>query len=109
MLNHDWSKPINLPLPSEIALPIVILWIFLSALVNLAFAFAVAIDSGMLPHGRRTTFVGRFMWFIATLFGGVFVAAVYWVIHHSILCPWVFFSVKRDLDIETRSQDDDDD
>ena len=87
----------------------VILWILLSAFVNLAFAFAIAIDSGMLPHGRRTTFVGRFMWFIATLFGGVFVAAIYWVMHHSIFCPSAYFAVRRELAAATRSQDDDDD
>lgn len=71
-------------------------WILISFIVNFAFAFAVAYDSGKLPHGRRTILVGRFMWFIATLFGGVFVAGLYWLMHRSTLCPAVHLSFRRE-------------
>ena len=64
------------------------LWI-LTAIVHIGFALAVLKDSQMLwTHLRRKTFfVGRGLWALATLLGGVFVAAIYWSIHHSTLRP----------------------
>ena len=63
-------------------------WI-LTAIVHIAFAFAVLADSQLLwRHLRRKTFfVGGGVWALATLLGGVFVAAIYWVIHHSTMRP----------------------
>jgi phosphate/sulfate permease len=60
-----------------------------TAIVHIAFAFAVLADSHLLwRHLRRKTFlVGGGMWALATLLGGVFTAAIYWLIHHSTLRP----------------------
>jgi hypothetical protein len=61
-------------------------WV-LTAIVHVGFAFAVLADSGMMQrHLRREPFlVGGVMWALATLLGGVFVAAVYWLVNHSTL------------------------
>src|SRR5205807_2243014 len=63
-------------------------WI-VTAIVHVGFAVAVLADAGSMPHKlRREPFlVGGVMWALATLLGGVFVAAVYWLVHHSTLCP----------------------
>lgn len=90
------SNNINVTLPSELAIACAAVWYLLTFIVNFAFAFAVAFDSGMLPRGRRTILVGRFMWFLATLFGGVFVAGLYWLMHRSTLSPAVRMLLVRD-------------
>jgi hypothetical protein len=63
-------------------------WI-LTAIVHVSLAFAVLADTQLLwKHFRRHTFlVGGGLWALATLLGGVFVAAIYWLIHHSTLRP----------------------
>ena len=38
-------------------------------------------------RGRKLWFIGPFLWAFATFFGGIFTAAVYWVMHHSTLSP----------------------
>jgi len=53
----------------------------LSLVVHVAFALAVYDDAGK----HRTLLVGPAIWTLATLLGGVFVAAVYWAMHHSTL------------------------
>ena len=60
-----------------------------TVVIHIAFAVAVYTDSEYLwGHFRRKTFlVGGGMWALATLLGGVFVAAIYWLIHHSTLRP----------------------
>ena len=67
------------------------------AIINIAFAIAVARDSARLARSayrqrgngpvqtHGTAFVGPGIWILATLLGGVFVAAIYWAIHHSSL------------------------
>lgn len=62
------------------------IWI-LTAIVHVGFALAVWSDSHLLwKQLRRKTFlVGGGLWALATLLGGVFVAAIYWLIHHSTL------------------------
>ena len=64
------------------------LWV-LTAIIHISFAFGVLNDTQMLwRHLRRKTFfVGGGLWALATLLGGVFVAAIYWLIHHSSLRP----------------------
>jgi hypothetical protein len=59
----------------------------LMAVVNVSFAFGVWLDAGDIRRtGRGKLFlVGPSLWALATLFGGVFVAGVYWVIHYSSL------------------------
>lgn len=63
-------------------------WILIF-IVHVGFAFAVLADSGLMwRHFRRNTFlVGGAVWALATLLGGVFVVAVYWLVHHSTLRP----------------------
>ena len=61
------------------------------AIVHIAFAIAVFRDATYLrdPRNlrapRKPIFVGRIIWFLATLIGGVFVAGSYWIMHHSRL------------------------
>ena len=60
-------------------------------IVHIAFAIAVFRDATYLrdPRNlrapRKPIFVGRMIWFLATLIGGVFVAGSYWIMHHSRL------------------------
>jgi len=63
-----------------------LLLMVIGALVHLVFAGAVARDAGALYQlERRTALVSGHVWAFATLLGGVYVAAVYWFIHHSHL------------------------
>jgi hypothetical protein len=76
-------------IPPDFLLPLawgVIVWIS-TAVVHIGFAMAVLSDAEFLwKHlHRRTFFVGANFWAFATLLGGVFVAALYWAIHHSTL------------------------
>ena len=60
--------------------------IFLNAIIHIIFAGAVAKDAGALYNrGCPTIMVSGVTWSFATLIGGVFVATVYWVLHHSTL------------------------
>ncbi|QDU43424.1 hypothetical protein Mal52_18980 [Symmachiella dynata] len=59
----------------------------LTFIVNFSFAAGVFRNAEYLFKAERLNFVGPWMWFFATLFGGVFVAAVYWAVHHSRLNP----------------------
>lgn len=62
--------------------------VFLSVLIHIVFGFGVYLDVLRLrKEGRRIFFVHTSIWFCATLVGGVFVAGIYWVLHHSRLNP----------------------
>jgi len=67
--------------------PLAILTAVISFLVHLFFAIGVSTHASKLGKHRAPWFVGRAVWFFATLFGGVTVAAVYWVMHCSTLSP----------------------
>jgi hypothetical protein len=61
----------------------------LTALIHVAFAWAVLDDAGVIwrIERRKTLFVSGGLWALATLLGGVLVAGLYWAMHHSTLRP----------------------
>ena len=59
----------------------------LFAVVHVCFAVAVYCDARRLTG--KPILVWPIVWSFATLLGGVIVAAVYWVIHHSRLNQWI--------------------
>ena len=63
-----------------------ILPLIATIIVHLAFSAAIFNDSSRLnEENRQLAFVGPVIWSLSVLVGGVFVAAVYWLIHHSAL------------------------
>ncbi len=63
-----------------------LLLIFISAIIHILFAGAVARDAGEITKsGVKPILVNTFTWAFATLIGGVIVATIYWVLHHSKL------------------------
>ena len=80
---------------------IILFWIvfyFLVTIINVIFAVAVYSDAkDLYQYTQKQTFlVDTGIWALATLFGGVFVAGIYWVIHHSTLNPNRNYEEKRD-------------
>ncbi len=65
------------------------LWLLvlpLTAVVHIGFAGAVWADAGDLKRREQgPVLTGPFFWTAATLLGGVFVAGIYWLMHHSTL------------------------
>ena len=58
-----------------------------TALIHLIFAGAVAKDSAYLNKlGQPIFLVSGITWAFATLMGGVIIATIYWILHHSKLC-----------------------
>jgi len=67
-------------------LPLAIVFTLIPFVINVLFAAGVASDAGELNRGgEETHFVGPVAWALATVFGGVFVVVVYWLIHRSAL------------------------
>ena len=55
----------------------------INAIIHIIFAGAVAKDAARLREkGFSTQMVSPMTWSVATLLGGVMVAAVYWAMHH---------------------------
>ena len=60
--------------------------LFVNVILHIIFAGAVAKDTGLLvKQGARTLLVSPIVWAFATLIGGVFIAVIYWFMHHSTL------------------------
>ena len=56
------------------------------AIVHVGFALNVLKDGDqMRAAGTRPLLAGPALWCLATLLGGVFVAAIYWLVNHSTL------------------------
>jgi hypothetical protein len=56
------------------------------AVVHVGFALNVLKDGDQLrSQGSQPMLAGSFLWCLATLLGGVFVAAIYWLVNHSTL------------------------
>lgn len=64
---------------------VVVLGVIATLVIHVAFALAVLSDANTL--GARTALVGSLIWALATLLGGVFVAAIYWALNRSVLSP----------------------
>jgi hypothetical protein len=71
--------------PAEFVMVLSFFYWAITIVVNVCFAVAVMWDANALPGARKPIFVGPGIWFLGTLLGGIFVAAAYWVMHHSRL------------------------
>ena len=83
--HEDLGKLMDFAIGGLTIAPIAVIAFIMAALVNIVFAIGVSTDAKKLQPDRPLWFAGRFMWFIATLFGGVTVAAIYWLMHRSTL------------------------
>jgi len=77
----------NFNLPSSIApigfLVVIAFWIA-TAMIHIIFALAVHRDAASLNRqGTGTIFASPLIWSLSVLIGGVFLAAIYWAMHHS--------------------------
>lgn len=62
---------------------ITLIVLLINAVVHIIFAGAVARDAGeFAKRQHQTHLVSPMTWAFATLVGGVFVAAIYWFMHH---------------------------
>jgi len=82
-MNFNFSG-LNMPGLMNLGMVLVASSWILFAIVHLTFASAVFKDAQL---NRNRLFVLPGVWYIATLLGGVFVAAIYWAMHHSSLNP----------------------
>ncbi|NKB46965.1 MAG: hypothetical protein GKR77_04180 [Legionellales bacterium] len=63
-----------------------ILLMVINGLLHIIFAGAVAKDAGQLTKlGIKPWLVSGITWAFATLIGGVLIAGLYWIMHHSSL------------------------
>ena len=70
---------------------LLLIWVLAVAIVNIAFALGIFMDADLMFRrtNKKTFLVSNWTWAFATLVGGVFIAGVYWAIHHSTLNPHI--------------------
>jgi hypothetical protein len=69
-----------------LAIAFTFLYWVLAVVVHVSFTVGVWNDAATFQRaGSRLFLVGPAVWALATLFGGIFVAGLYWAIHHSSL------------------------
>ena len=69
-------------------------WVYVLAMAIGSFLLHLFLTIGVYQEasdrsirGRKLWFIGPFFWAFATFLGGIFTAAIYWVLHHSTLSP----------------------
>lgn len=72
----------------------------MSLIVHIVFALGVYDVATRWVRWRRVYFAGPVVWSLATLIGGVFVAAVFWLLHFSTL------SAQDDFELDPPINDD---
>jgi hypothetical protein len=73
------------PLMAFIAIATVII----TGIVHICFATAVYREATTMLRDGKAWLVPPFVWALATLIGGVFMAGVFWVVHYSRISPSV--------------------
>ena len=72
----------------ELGILLVVAFALVGIILNLFLAVGVYLEaSNRSLRGRKLWFIGPFLWAIFTFMGGIFTAAIYWVMHHSTLGP----------------------
>ncbi len=76
-----------------------IIWAVAVAVVNIAFAIGVFVDADLMfvKTKKETYLVSKWIWALATLIGGVFIAGIYWLVHHSKLNPNLSNEIDSDI------------
>jgi len=74
------------PYASHTLLTLKLAVLVVTVILHMVFAAAVATDAGKLHKQQlQPLLVSGITWAFATLLGGVFIAAIYWLMHHSTL------------------------
>ena len=76
-----------LPSLGGLGLIIAIGMALLTLVIHLAFTVGVFNAAFEVERSRRVEFAATIIWALATLFGGVFVAVAFWLVHLSTLVP----------------------
>ncbi len=77
----------NIDLPFGLGFSWIVFYWAAILLVHAFFAIGVLGDADRQRQQRRLFLVSTWTWALATLLGGVTVAGIYWLIHHSTLRP----------------------
>lgn len=74
-----------------------LIFIILTAVLNIMIAVGVYVDAAeMYNYTKRKPFIiSASWWSFAALLGGIFVAGIYWVLHHSTLNPNVVNDLEK--------------